>query len=90
MERELPGVTDELFRAQARAEAARVWDLYQAGVIREPYFHAERDSAVLILECADVPEARRILATLPFVQGRLIDFELVPLRPYPGFARLFR
>ena len=30
-----------------------------------------------------------ILATLPLVQEGLITFELIPLAPYPGFARLF-
>jgi hypothetical protein len=30
------------------------------------------------------------LATLPLVSQGLIDFDLIPLRPYPGFARLFK
>ena len=29
------------------------------------------------------------LPTLPFVQAGLITFEVVPLAPYPGVARLF-
>jgi hypothetical protein len=45
---------------------------------------------VLTLECADVMEARRTLAELPLVKAGLIAFELMPLAPYPGFARLFR
>ena len=28
--------------------------------------------------------------SLPLVAAGLIDFDLVPLKPYPGFARLFR
>ncbi len=36
-----------------------------------------------------ISEARAALATLPLVREGLIDFELVPLAPYPGFARLF-
>jgi muconolactone delta-isomerase len=71
------------------AEAARAWELYQDGVIRELYFRADRHEAVLVLECADVEQARQALDTLPLVQNRLIDFELIPLQPYPGFARLF-
>ena len=42
-----------------------------------------------MLECAGVDEARAALATLPLVREGLIDFELVPLAPYSGFARLF-
>ncbi len=71
------------------AEAHQVWDLQQAGVIREIYFRADRNDAVLVLECRDEPEARRALASLPLVKEALIDFDIVPLRPYPGFARLF-
>jgi hypothetical protein len=42
-----------------------------------------------VLECSDIDEAQRILAELPLVPAELIDFELIPLRAYPGFARLF-
>lgn len=44
---------------------------------------------MLVLECADVQAAREALGTLPLVQHGLIEFELIPLRAYPGFARLF-
>lgn len=71
------------------AEAKQVWDLQQAGAIREIYFRADRSDAVLVLECRDAEEARGVLATLPLVAAGLIDFDIVPLRPYPGFARLF-
>jgi hypothetical protein len=27
--------------------------------------------------------------TLPLVQANLIEFEIIPLKPYPGFERLF-
>jgi hypothetical protein len=30
-----------------------------------------------------------MLAKLPFVQNKLIRFELIPLKAYPGFERLF-
>ncbi len=71
------------------AEAKRVWELQQAGVIREIYFRADRSDAVLVLECRDEADARSTLASLPLVKESLIDFDIVPLRPYPGFARLF-
>ena len=73
----------------ATAEAARLWELVQAGVVRETHFRSDRPEAVLMLECADLDEARLHLETLPFVREGLIRFELIGLRPYPGFARLF-
>jgi len=42
-----------------------------------------------VLECPSVDEAREALSTLPFVENQLIAFELIPLKAYPGFERLF-
>jgi muconolactone delta-isomerase len=72
-----------------KAEAAKAWELYQAGIVRELYFRADWPCAVLVLECTGVEEARRVLNSLPLVRERLVDFDIVPLVPYPGFARLF-
>ncbi len=89
LEHELPTATNVQFQPHLRAEAARVWELYQAGVLREVYYRADRPLAVLMLECASADEARQALRSLPLVAAGLIDFELIPLRPYSGFARRF-
>lgn len=89
MEIENEGVTSEQFQPHLNAEARRVWELYQNGTIRELYFRGDRSEAVLILECADAKEAQQTLGSLPLVQAGLIRFDVIPLIPYPGFARLF-
>lgn len=101
LEREVPvkdAVTDAITDAGPdpapsasllRAEARRLWELAQGSVVRESYFDADRHTAVLVLECADLDEARQHLSTLPLVEACLITFELIPLVPYSGFARLF-
>ena len=89
LEHELPNATAERFQQYAKDEARKVWELVQAGVIRESYFRGDRSEAVLVLECPSVNEAREVLSTLPFVQNKLITFELIPLKAYPGFERLF-
>ena len=89
LEHELSDSTAERFQQYAKDEAKKVWELVQAGVIRESYFRADRSEAVLVLECQTVEEARDALSTLPFVKNRLITFELIPLKVYPGFERLF-
>jgi hypothetical protein len=43
-----------------------------------------------MLECRDVAEAEAVLRTLLLVREGLIAFDLIPLMPCPGFARLFR
>ena len=90
MEKEIAGVTAEKFTSHLKkAEAAKVWELVQAGVFRELYFRQDRSDAVLVLECADVAEANQVLNTLPLVKEGLITFDIIPLIPYPGFSRLF-
>jgi hypothetical protein len=89
LEKEMPGVTQEAFAPYLKEEAARVWELYQDGTFRELYFRQDEPSAVLILECDNVEQASGLLDTLPLVREGLIAFDVIPLAPYPGFARLF-
>jgi muconolactone delta-isomerase len=91
LEKEVLGVSNNQFTEELlHKEAARAWELHQEGIIRELFFRADRQEAVLFLECKDTNEARSVLATLPLVQAKLIDFEIIPLQAYPGFARLFK
>lgn len=88
-EKELPGSSRDQFQHHAQAEARAAWNLYQAGWIRELYYRADQSAAVLVLECESIKVAEGILAELPFVREGLIRFELIPLKAYPGFERLF-
>ena len=89
LEKELPGATAEAFLPLLKPEARRIWELQQSGALRETYFRADQHCAILMLECDNIEEARRLLSGLPLVAAELIDFELIPLAPYDGFARLF-
>ena len=89
LEREIAGVTQELMEPHLVAEASRAWELYQAGFLRELYFRQDVQNAVLFLECESTKEAGEVLNTLPLVKEGLIAFDLIPLVPYSGFARLF-
>jgi hypothetical protein len=90
IEKEAEGVTEADFQPHMKAEARRAWELYQSGVFREIYFTQGDDPvAVIMLECASVEEAKKALDSLPLSRAGLISFDLMPLAPYPGFARLF-
>jgi hypothetical protein len=89
IEMETEGIQPDQYRPHLKPEAKRVWELYQNGTIRELYFRTDRSEAVLMLECMDGTEAQKILASLPLVKAGLITFKVIPLMPYPGFARLF-
>jgi muconolactone delta-isomerase len=77
------------YQPHLQAEARRVWELQQDGVLRDIVFTTGERRAVLTLECASVDEARRVLATLPLVRERCIDFDVHGLVAYDGYARLF-
>jgi hypothetical protein len=89
LEKDVDGILPGDFGPYLKAEARKVWELQQAGVIREIYFRQEVSSAVLVLECADKEAAIEVLASLPLVQAGLTRFDVIPLRPYPGLKRLF-
>lgn len=89
IEKELPGVSDSDYQPHLEVEARKAWELYQQGLIRELYF-TDDHCAVLVLEAHDKTHAREIVDQLPLVQQKLIDFDLLALNAYPGFARLFK
>jgi hypothetical protein len=90
IERDAKEANSENFRRYLESEALKVWELYQEGIIREIYFRGDKNSAILILECKNIHEAKTVLSTLPLVKENLIGFDIIPLVPYPGFERLFK
>lgn len=88
IEKEIRPVPHDSADGILKQEAFKVWELKEKNIIREIYFN-EQHCAVLILECADFSQARMYLEELPLVQREFIKFELMELRPYTGFQRLF-
>jgi len=76
---------DVIFKDEARA----VWHQVQSGMIREIYFHAKNHTAMMILEVPGQKEAEDILSQLPLAREGFIRFDIIPLVPYDGYARLF-
>ena len=89
LERELKPIAADQHQALLQDEAREVWRLQQENIIREIYFDARNHTAVILLEREDLQEAEEILKCLPLVDAGLIEFEMIPLKPYDGFARLF-
>ncbi|MBE2194097.1 MAG: superoxide dismutase [Anaerolinea sp.] len=89
LEKEVPNLRSVDFAPYLRAEARRVWELMQMGILREAHFRQDQRLAVLVLECDQLGQAQTALESLPLVQAGLITFELIALRPYDGLARLF-
>jgi hypothetical protein len=71
LEKEVAQIPPSDFQPYLPDEAAKVYGLCQAGVIRESYLHQTDHTAVLMLECANVDEARGVLGSLPLVEAGL-------------------
>ena len=89
VEKEVPGVKVEDYKPYLEDEAKRVWELRQSDVIREIYYREDENRVVMVLERRNVAEAKTALKTLPLVKEKLVEFDVIPLGPYPGFSRLF-
>jgi hypothetical protein len=84
------GVRWEHIAPYVGEQARSVWERYEIDQVREFYLRADHQpGVVLVLECDDVTEAERLVATLPMAEAGLLDFELIPLRPFMGFRELF-
>ncbi len=90
LEIESPDAKAAEFQPYLRDEAEFVWELQQQGIVREAHFRADKHTAVLVLECHDLPHAQRLASEFPLVRQGLIQFDIIPLIPYSGFSRLFK
>ena len=91
MPKPIEGVSREELLQHSAEEIQAVWQLYTQGICREFYTRAnEAGRVVLMFESESVEAAKEALATLPFVKLHLIDFDLIPLAPFNGLARLFQ
>jgi hypothetical protein len=81
IEKDLPGKSAQDFQPHLIAEARRVWELHQAGIIREWYFRQDEHAAVLILECVSLEEAQAALDSLPLVQAGWMPLTCCPCVP---------
>jgi len=89
--RPIEGVAREEMLQHAAEEIQAVWELYAQGICREFYTRAnEPGRVVLMFESASVEAAKEALATLPFARLHLIDFDVIPLAPFPRVGSAFQ
>lgn len=72
-----------------KPEAEKVWKYYASDVVRGVYYIADMSGAVLIVEAENLENAQAIVAELPMAQQNVLNFEIIPLKPYKGLEALF-
>ena len=66
-------------------EGARARQLYSAGFTRQIWHRGDKPGACQIVEAENIEGVRENLATLPLAAAGMIEFDIIPLKPYPGF-----
>ena len=84
------GVTPAMLEPLLPQELGATINLYLQEKIRTFYFRKDRVGVVFIMECESVQEAKEILAGLPMVQEKLLDFDLIPIGPLMPLGRLLK
>jgi muconolactone delta-isomerase len=69
--------------AIAESQSARV--LYAEGSIRQIWHRDDVPGACIIWEAESEQQVRDMMGALPFARAGLIEFLIIPLRPYAGF-----
>src|ERR1043165_2510777 len=75
--------------AQIRQEALAAWKLWESEIVRSVYFKADMSGAVMIMEAENIEEINTALDTLPMVHAGLLSPEIMPLKAYTGWEKLF-
>ncbi len=75
--------------AYVKPEAQKVWEYYAADVVRSIHYIADMSGAVLILEAENLSTAEEIVTQFPMAKNDILDFEILPLKPYSGLEALF-
>lgn len=83
------GVSREQILPHVKAEAELVWEKYAAEIVRSIYYIADMSGAVLICEAADLETMQNIVGQFPMAKAKVLNFEIVPLKPYTGLEALF-
>jgi hypothetical protein len=83
LDRIVPNASLEKMKPLFRQEAQCAYELYKSGRIRELFFRTDRPGAAMLLECESTADARSLLDALPLVRAGLVEFELIPLGPFP-------
>nr|CAA9324405.1 MAG: hypothetical protein AVDCRST_MAG46-1041 [uncultured Nocardioidaceae bacterium] len=78
-----------------RARAGRVeevryaWDAYLDQTLRQAWTRSDGQAPILLLEAATADELKDRLDHSPYVQARVVNWEVVELAPFHPYSALF-
>ena len=84
-----PGIPKRDVIERIRQEAAAAWKLYGQDIVRTIHYKADLSGAVMMMEAETQEEIEDAIGTLPMVQAGILTTEIIPLKPYTAFGKLF-
>ena len=60
--------------------------MYRDEIVREIYNRTDGKGAIVVLECKDEEEAKRLVGELPLAKVGLLSFEIYGTKPYRGIV----
>jgi muconolactone delta-isomerase len=85
--RRIESFSDAEFAALREAEVAQARVLYADGFLRQLWTRGDVAGACLLCEADSEAQVREKLNSLPLYRAEMVEFSLVPLKPYAGFTR---
>ncbi len=77
----------EEFAPHLGPEADHVLSMIKKDIVREVYSRSDGQGAVVVLECEDEAEAKRIIADFPLAKAGLLTAEFYGAKPYRGVVQ---
>jgi muconolactone delta-isomerase len=78
--------SDAEFAARREEEVAQARVLYGEGFLRHLWTRGDTPGACLLIEADSEEQVRERLNTLPLYRAGMIEFSIIPLKPYAGFT----
>jgi len=84
--RRSPRFAESEFAPHLAPEAVRVRQLYADGVIRRIWSRLDVPGAAIVLEAESLEKIDELLDSLPLKAIGMLEIDVIPLKPYRGFA----
>jgi len=78
--------SDAEFAVHVEVEREQARQLYADGFIRQIWHRTDVSGVCMIVEAPSEADVRHQLDTLPLFAAGMIEFSVVPLKPYAGFG----
>jgi len=83
------GISADKVLPYIKPEAEKVWEYYKTDIVRSIHYIADMSGTVMMLEADSLDTVRSAVDRFPMAENNLLDFEIVPLKPYVGLEALF-